>query len=81
LEKILVKRLADGNLKAVFIVKNVNLSKSFVDWGLKNEDLLTPTQFDIPVFVRIGGRYSVNETAPTMVKSKFNKISKGTAKW
>jgi len=81
LEKVLVKKLADGNLKAMFILKNVDLTKSFVDWGLKNEDLLVPTSFDVPVFIRIGDGYTVNEIAPTMVKSKFNKISKGKAKW
>jgi len=80
-EKILVKKLGDGNLKAMFILKNVDLSKSFVDWGLKNEDLLVPTSFDVPIFIRIGDGYTVNEVAPTMVKSKFNKISKGKAKW
>ena len=81
LEKVLVKKLADGNLKAMFILKNVDLTKSFVDWGLKNEDLLVPALFDVPVFIRIGDGYTVNEIAPTMVKSKFNKISKGKAKW
>jgi|GEM_PF-1519013 len=81
LEKILVKKLPDGNLKVKFILKNVELSKTFESWGLKNEDLLTPTQFDVPIFIRIGDFYTVNEVAPTMVKSKFNKFSKGKAKW
>jgi len=68
-----------GTLQASFSMKKVNLTLDFEQYGIRNENVLTPVTANIPVWVRIGNYEMATELMPLTYTTKAMKSTKGTA--
>jgi hypothetical protein len=80
LEKIKIVKTGKGEIKALFVLKNTDLTHSFTKYGMLNEDI-KDKKVTIPVWIKIGDYSTATEFVPVTVKSKLNKTAKGAAKW
>ena len=80
LNKILVKKLPDGRIKAKFLLKNIDYNNSFNDFGVLDEDV-TAGNVEMPFWIRIGDYCTETTTITLTVKSKTGKFTKCNAKW
>ena len=80
LTKVLVKKLPDGRIKAVFILKNVDYNNTFTSFGLTDRTTKTLTA-NLPVWIRIGDFCTETKTVTGAIKSKTGKFTKCKAIW